>query len=453
MRSESSNFRRPLIALALGCALCAPSMGAHAQSSIPTSKPALQSMTVSRDPEKLGFSKARLDRLGGIFEEKISSKMWPGSVSIIARNGHLVHFEAHGTMDPAGSRPMRKDSIFRVMSMTKPVVAVAAMTLVEKGVLNLDDPVERYLPELKGLKVANPTNPSAPIALERSIIIYDLLRHASGLVWARAVEPTRPAYVRDIAKAYEAADLQPGATNQTPEEFLTKLAAIPLAYQPGTVFDYGISSDVLGVVLERVSGQRLDQFVKKTIFEPLKMKDSDWYVPQDKLGRLADAFDQDPMKAAVWRNAPPEPTPGPAIRYAGGGMFSTAQDYFRFAQMVLNGGELDGVRVLSPKTLDFMMVNHIQGLGGSPAAISGSGYGYGLGFGVRLDLGGSVVPGSVGDAYWPGISGTSFTVDRKEGLVALYLVQAPSNRISARHMFKDVVYSTMLHRNPQATAD
>ena len=237
MSSRSPTFSRSLIAFAVAWAGLAVSTAAIAQTSSQASRSTLQSMAVSRDPEKLGFSKERLNGLGAIFDEKISAKMWPGSVSIIARNGHIVHFEAHGTMDPAGQRPMRKDSIFRVMSMTKPVVAVATMTLVEKGVINLDDPIERSLPELRGLKVANPANPAAPTALERSITIYDLLRHVSGFIWARAVEPSRPPYVKDLSKAYEAADLQPGATGQTPEEFLTKLASIPLAYQPGTVFD------------------------------------------------------------------------------------------------------------------------------------------------------------------------------------------------------------------------
>jgi CubicO group peptidase (beta-lactamase class C family) len=422
----------------------ATASNALAQSDGTATKPSKQSMNISPNPEQLGFSKDRLARLGPIFDAKIAAKMWPGSVSLVARHGQLVHFEAHGNSDANGKSPMRRDSIFRVMSMTKPVVSVATMVLVENGLITLDDPIERYLPELKDLTVMDAANPSQPPQpINRSITVYDLLRHAAGFTWVRGADAGRPQYVRDIANAYVANDLQPGVTDQTPEQFLTRLSKIPLIFQPGTGFEYAISTDVLGVLLERVTGKRLETLVQETVFTPLKMVDSDWHVPPDKRSRLADAFDSDPAKVAVWRAARVDIPPGMPIRSASAGLFSTAPDYFRFAQMLLNGGELDGVRILSPKTIELMMANHIEGLTGSPAAVSGPGYGFGLGFGVRLDLGGGVVPGSVGDTYWPGISGTSFTVDRKNGVVAVYLVQAPTNRIAARHMFKNVVYAAM----------
>ncbi|WP_445489984.1 serine hydrolase domain-containing protein [Rhodopseudomonas sp. RCAM05734] len=389
---------------------------------------------------KLGFSAERLQRLSTGLDRKIAEKAWPGSVTLIARDGRLVHFEAHGTLDQAGKTPMPTNAIFRIMSMTKPVVNVTAMALWEQGLFNLDDPVDKLLPELKVLKVVDPKS-GETVPLVRSITIYDLLRHVSGFTYAFAAQdPSRPEHVKTIAKEYTKVGIQ---TNITPEEFLNRLAAIPLIQQPNTAFEYGVSTDVLGVLLERMTGKRLDRLVKEIVLDPLRMQDSGFEVPASKLTRLADAYDADRMKSGLWSAVEPTRT-DKAYSKASNGMFSTASDYFRFAQMLMNEGELDGVRILSPKTIRFMTSDHIQGLGGSTASVAGPGYGFGLGFAVRRQAGMAVVPGNPGDFNWPGIAGTSFTVDPKDRIVAVMMVQAPSNRIQARHFFKDMLYSSIV---------
>ena len=426
-----------LLALASLCGLCTYHLSSTANGM--DAGPEIQ-RSIPDAANRLGLSIERLQLLGTALDRKVTEKAWPGSVSLIARDGELVHFEAHGALDQASKVPMPKDAIFRIMSMTKPVVSVTAMALWEQGVFNLDDPIDKILPELKALRVMDAkSGETAPLA--KSITIYDLLRHASGFTYSFAAQdPSRPSHVKSIAAQYVTLGIQ---TNIAPEEFLNRLASIPLIQPPNTAFEYGVSTDVLGVLLERITGKRLDRLVKEVVLDPLRMKDSGFDVPDSKLARLADAYDADRMKAGLWSWVQPV-RKDDTYRQAGAGMFSTAGDYFRFAQMMMNGGELDGVRIISPRTVEFMTADHIRDLAGSTAAVAGPGYGFGLGFAVRRETGMAVVPGSVGDFNWPGISGTSFTVDRKQRLVAVLLVQAPSNRIQARHFFKGMVYSTIM---------
>jgi CubicO group peptidase (beta-lactamase class C family) len=389
------------------------------------------------DQGKLGIASDRIARIDDALKAQIAKKLWPGSVSLIARRGEIVHFSAHGSLDGKGERPMQKDTIFRIFSMTKPIVSVVTMMLVERGALRLEEPIETYLPELKPLKVY--ASGSDPVALARSITVQDLMRHTSG--FTQAFIGLR---AKEIADAYRQADVETFTQDLSPEEMLQRLAAIPLAFQPGTTFEYGLSVDVLGILLERVTGKRLDVLVEEMVLTPLKMTDTGFMIPESKKARLADAFDNDPMKSAMWRWVRVENDPGARLRLAGAGMVSTAQDYFRFAQMLLNGGELDGVRLLSPKTIELMLADHITGMTGSPAGIAGPGYRFGLGFAVRTQIGMAVTPGSIGDANWSGIGGTAFTIDPKEGIAAVIMVQSPSNRIAARTLFKNLIYSTVV---------
>jgi CubicO group peptidase (beta-lactamase class C family) len=392
--------------------------------------------------DQLGISRERVTRIDEVLAEQLSRNRWPGSVTLIARRGEIVHFSAHGSLDGKRDRPMQKDSIFRIFSMTKPVVSVATMMLVERGVLNLEDAIETYLPELKDLKAyAAPGGDgvTTPAPLRRSITVQDLLRHSAGFTYSFA-----GLRAKDVADAYAKADVETFTQDLSPEEVLTRLAGIPLAFQPGQNFEYGISTDVLGILLERVTKKRLDVLIDEMVLRPLGMVDTGFTVPEDKRARLADAFDNDPMKARLWGWARVEKDPAARMRLGGAGMVSTAEDYFKFAQMLLNGGVFANLRLLSAKTVEFMLTDHIVDMAGTPAAISGPGYRFGLGFAVRTQLGNAVTPGSLGDANWSGIGGTAFTIDPNEQIVGVVMVQAPSHRIVARNMFKNLLYSTII---------
>jgi CubicO group peptidase (beta-lactamase class C family) len=398
----------------------------------------------ARSPaEELGFSTQALERIKAAMAREIDKGTLPGAVTLIARDGEIVHFEAHGFLDAAKTKPMPKDAVFRAFSMTKPFVAVAAMMLVERGQLSLRDPVATYIPEMKAMTVlAEKTDAAGKSVREavpatRTMTVHDLLRHTSGLTyWVSAPFP-------ELKDAYHKADLESREGDLSPEEFVKRLAATPLAYEPGTRFEYGLSVDVLGIVVERISGKRLDVFLEDELFKPLGMKDTHFQLTPDQTARLADALDKDPQKVDAWKWVRVDQDPGKRYRLGGAGTVTTAQDYFRFAQMMLNGGEWDGVRILSPRTVDFMLSDHTLGLGGSTAATTGPGYGFGLGFGIRRQEGMAVVPGSPGDAMWAGAGGTSFTIDPKEELVGVFMAAAPTPRVHTRMLFKNLMYGAM----------
>ncbi|MDP4026663.1 serine hydrolase domain-containing protein [Methylobacterium sp. NEAU 140] len=390
-----------------------------------------------------GFATARLARIAPVMRAEIEKGTMPGAVTLIARNGKLVHVEAHGFLDSAKTRPMPRDAVFRGFSMTKPVVAVAALALIEQGRLNLRDPLAQYFPEFKEMKVfievqderGRTTRVAVPA--KRPILIWDLFRHTAGFTYAGS------APFPELTAAYERADVESRDTDVSNEEFVNRLAAIPLAYEPGTRWEYSVATDVLGLVVEKVVGKRLDLHLAETIFGPIGMKETSFQLRPEQAGRLADAYDADPLKVELWKASRPEQDPAKRYVHGGAGMLTTAEDYFRFAQMVLNGGELDGVRILSRKSVGFMLSNHIQGLIGSPLPTTGPGYGFGLGWGVRLAEGGGYAPGSPGDAMWAGAGGTSFTVDRQEGIVGVIMTAGPSTRQHTRFLFKDLLYGAL----------
>ena len=388
-----------------------------------------------------GFSRERLARLGPAFAREAERGSFPGCVALVARGGQVVHHEAYGHQDAARTKKMTRDAIFLMASMTKPVTSVAAMMLVEEGRMKLSDPITDWLPELRDLKAERRREgqPAEEVALDRPITVQDLLRHTSGFVYAESAPSDR------IKDAYDRQNIEARTGPITGDEMLKRLGAVPLAHQPGTAFHYSISVDVLGLLVERVAGQRLDRVFGERILGPLGMRDTAWHVAPENRSRVAEAPDSDPRKEAMWRSYRIlEDEAGRSYLKGGAGLVSTSTDYHRFAQMLANGGAFEGKRYLSAPVVRYMMSDHTQGMAGSPAASTGPGYGFGLGFAVRRQDGLAVAPGSTGDAMWAGAWGTFFTIDPAEHLVAILMTQGPSSRIHTRTLFKNLVYGAMV---------
>lgn len=383
-----------------------------------------------------GLSKARLARIAPAMKEQIDKNIMPGAVTLVARHGKVVHFEAHGYMDPGKTKPMTKDALFRLASMTKPIVTTAAMMLVEQGKMDLQDPITKWLPELKDLKVET-ANGDVPLA--RPIWVQDLMRHSAGFVYSGAAKSPR------IKKMYEDGNIESRETDITADEMLKNLGQIPLANQPGTVWEYAITVDVLGLLIERVSGKPLDALLKELLLDPLGMKDTTWWVAPENTARIAEALDSDPLKKDMLKSYRIYSNPlGKSYFKGGAGLVGTAADYLKYAQMMVNGGTYQGKRYLSKKTVELMLSSHTVGMGGSTIGTTGPGYAFGLGFAVRLDEGMGWAPGSKGDAMWAGAWGTSFWIDPKEGLVGILMSQAPSTRIHTRMLYKNLVYGSVV---------
>ncbi len=384
-----------------------------------------------------GFSKARLARISPVMKEQIDRGMFPGAVTLVARNGKVIHFEAHGFLDAAKTKPMTKDALFRQASMTKPIVTTAAMMLVEQGKVKLNDPIVAWLPELKDLKVETA---AGDVPLSRPIWVQDLMRHTAGFVYAGSTKSER------IKKLYDDLNIESREVDITSEQMLTNLGQIPLAHQPGSFWEYSIAIDVLGLLLERVEKKPLDAIVKEMLLDPLGMKETTWWVPAQQWGRMAEALDSDSQKPGMLKSYRHSYNPlGKSYFKGGAGLVSTANDYLRFAQMMVNGGELKGKRYLSRKTVEFMLSQHTVGMGGTTIGTTGPGYGFGIGFAVRLDEGMGWAPGSKGDAMWAGAWGTSFWIDPKEKLVGIFMAQGPSNRIHTRMLYKSLVYGALVN--------
>jgi CubicO group peptidase (beta-lactamase class C family) len=364
-----------------------------------------------------------------------------GMVVLVARHGKLVYQKSFGMQDKSKGVAMSVDSIFRVYSMTKPMVSVAAMILVEEGKLSLEEPISKYLPEFKDMKVGVESYDPATgaqlfhtVPAKRQITVQDLLRHTSGFTYGTLPKT-------QVQKLYAQAGLF--SQRWTLDSFCKELAKLPLQYEPGTVWEYGHSTDVLGRVVEVVSGQPLDKFLADRVFKPLKMVDTAFEVPAAKQNRLAQP-QVDPQTGKV---AELLDLTQPATLFAGGhGLASTPGDYLRFAQMLANGGELEGVRILGPKTIAFMTADHVLGAGIERGTnwISGYGYGFGLGFAVRRETGESTWPGTIGEFFWGGYAGTYFWVDPKEQLVPVYMSQEPNRRQHYRNIFRDLVYQSLV---------
>jgi CubicO group peptidase (beta-lactamase class C family) len=381
-------------------------------------------------PEDVGLSTAGLARLGRVMQGEVGRGLVPGAVALIARRGQLAYFESFGQRDPASGAPMPKDSIFRIYSMTKPIVSVAAMMLWEEGRFLLSDPIAKYLPELGNVRVAVVQGADiGQVDAERPITIQDLLRHTSGLTYEfRGNGP--------VHKMYNAARIY--SRDQTNADQVATLSKLPLLHQPGTKWEYSRSTDVVGRLVEVLSGISLGQFLQQRLFAPLGMTDTAFHVPVPLQARLAEAFAKDPETGSgvqlVNVKSPPK------FESGGGGLVSTAADYARFLQMLLNRGRFDGVRYLSRKTIELMTADHLGSITGAPDLLL-PGYGFGLGFAVRLQPGIAHVPGSVGQYFWGGLAGTTFWVDPAEELFAIMMIQAPGQRDYFRTLFRDLVYA------------
>jgi CubicO group peptidase (beta-lactamase class C family) len=391
-------------------------------------------------PEEVGLSGERLARIGTWLKSEVDANRIPGAVVVVARNGRIAYQEVIGRQDPARPDPMRADSIFRIYSMTKPMVSVAAMQMVEEGKLLLEAPVSRYIPSFANVRVGvEKTDAAGNKTLElvparRPMTIQDLLRHTSGLTYGFFGDSL-------VKKAYLQAGLGAGDPNSA--EFVEKLAGLPLHYQPGSTWDYSYSTDVLGRVLEVVSGQSLQSVLRARLLDPLGMKDTSFYVTEPaRQARIAEPLPDD--RAFGAGAAMNDPRVAMKFESGGGGLVSTAHDYARFAQMLLNGGALDGRRYISPRTLAFMTADHLGGsVATTPLYLPGPGYGFGLGFAVRKVDGESAYNAPAGEYNWGGAGGTYFWVDPRTNMFVLLMMQSPKQRVAYRSVLRNMVYAAV----------
>jgi len=380
-------------------------------------------------PADVGLCPERTQRLMDVLRREVASGRLPGAVAMIARHGKIALLESVGQQDPASGTTMKNDSIFRIYSMTKPVVSVAVMMLMERGQLLLSDPVVQHLPEFANQRVHTPQGLKAP---QQAATVQDLLRHTAGLTYE---------FLGDSEVHRQYGEVKIASRDRTNAEYCETLAALPLQFEPGSVWAYSRATDVLGRLVEVISGQTLGQFLQQEIFGPLGMVDTGFVVPPDQHHRIAEPFAQDPDGGVLMKIL--DAKQAPKLESGGGGLMSTAMDYARFLQCLRNKGEQGGVRLLGPHTVDFMTADHLDG-----RPIDGTllppGHGFGLGFAVRTTQGVSAVPGSAGLYYWGGIAGTTFFVDPALDMYALMMIQAPNQREYYRPLFRDLVYAALL---------
>jgi CubicO group peptidase (beta-lactamase class C family) len=396
-------------------------------------------------PEDVGMSSARLQRVHDTLKTDIDKGLVPGAVVLVARRGKIVNLEALGYRDREANAAMKADTIFRIASMTKPFTSVATMMLAEEGKLLIADPVARYVPEFAELTVAvDSDNASAKKLakepLRREMTVQDLLRHTSGLSYAHLAGPL-------LKQAYVDANVVD--EKQTNAEMVVKLAKVPLAYQPASTWQYGMSTDLLGRVVEVASGMNLDRFIVERICKPLALADTS-FGPIDAARTAQPQIDPASGKRPPMRDT--------AIRpnwiSGGSALLSTASDYVRFAQMLLNGGELGGTRIVSPATIALMTSDHLAPeircspstpiLFGALAPMAELGLGFGLGFAVRTHAGRNPLPGSVGDYSWTGVTGTYFWIDPRQQLIVVLMMQAPIQRLHYRYLMRTLVYQSII---------
>ncbi|MEI8302523.1 MAG: serine hydrolase domain-containing protein [Burkholderiales bacterium] len=433
--------RRRLVAAGL------PILVGNAAGLVPGGRALAQEFARASRPEEVGLSAARLARLTERLRQGVDKGEIPGAVVMVARRGRIAYQESVGWRDVEARVPMRPDAIFRIASMTKPFTSLAIMMLAEEGRLSIADPAAKYLPSFRDLKVGvvrRDGEGRAELLLEaprRAMTIHDLLRHTAGLTYGLAgPNPIKQAYV----------DAKVGSTEDTNEQLVSKLARLPLIYHPGTTWEYSVATDVLGRIVEVVSGQSLERFMAERIIGPLRLPDTGFSVPQGKADRGAKPQREGPKNELP--RVPPVSADLP-FKSGGGGMVSTAADYARFCQFWLNGGELDGVRLVSRKTVELMTSDHLppgtamgadmgrfEALQPSPEM----GQGFGLGFAVRTEAGRSPLHGSPGDYFWGGAYGTYFWIDPKEKLFAILMMQSPQARLPYRYLMREMVYQAVV---------
>jgi CubicO group peptidase (beta-lactamase class C family) len=406
-------------------------MTAHAAPQSPT-VPRTPSLPESR-PETLGLSRPRLQAMSDAFKREIDKGTVPGVTVLVARHGQVGWFEALGKQSPAASTPMAHDSIFRIFSMTKPIVSIGIMMLLEDGHFLLGDAIAKFIPEFANPQVGISSNGKLDLVpANRPITIQDLLRHTSGITYEHQGDGP-------VHKLYQ--DSRVRSRKITNAEHAALVASFPLVCQPGAEFNYSRSTDILGRIIEVVSGKALGAFLAERILGPLQMSETGFSTREANAGRLAEPFPTDPWtgdKVALFNMLEV-----PVMESGGGGLVSTTMDYARFCLMLRNGGTLDGTRIIGRKTLELMASDHL----GPGVTINGTllapGHGFGLGFAVRTDAGIAPFPGSVGQFFWSGIAGTFFWIDPKEDLFAVFMSQGPGQRDYTRTLVRDLVYAAV----------
>jgi CubicO group peptidase (beta-lactamase class C family) len=395
-------------------------------------------------PEELGLAPLGVDRLSSIMQREVERGHVPGVSMLIARRGRVGYRRDFGALRPGGPA-MPENAIFRIYSMTKPIVSVALMILLEEGKLFVADPISKFIPELANVKVGVERDGSLEIvAAKRAITVHDLLRHTSGLTYAFTGNAA-------VQRRYGAANLFTGDPANAKQfltrdldsaEFIAELAKLPLIAQPGESWDYSHSTDVIGRLVEIISGKTLGAFLQERIFKPLGMTDTDFYAPAEKHERLAQPFPKDPDGGLPVQLI--ETSKEPRFESGGGGLFSTIDDYARFAQMLYGHGTLGDTRIISRKTVEWMTSDHLGANVriGTPSLLQ-PGHTFGLGFAVRREAGMGQTPGTAGEFFWGGVAGTYFWVAPKEELYAIMLVQAPRQRDYFRQLFRTLVYGTL----------
>jgi len=393
-------------------------------------------------PESVGMSEDRLQQLTDITQQYVDEGKLAGVITMVARHGKLVHFEAVGQRGADDDRPLTKDSLFRIYSMSKPITAVAAMQLYERGLFQLSDPISKFVPELAALTVLNGDGEEEPA--NGPISMQQLLTHTAGFSYG--FDPNDPVDQRyREAAAFNVTNL---------DDFAETLATLPLKYHPGSQWHYSVAVDITGLIVERLSGQPFDEYLQEHIFEPLGMTDTFFSVPDEKLDRFLPNHYWDKEAEALKAMGPNsyDNFRNVTLHSGGGGLVGTAMDYMRFAEMLRNGGSLDGRRILSPRTVDFMTMNHLPasissgGTGESPG-IGGrafEGFGFGLGFGLVTDVPASAVIGSVGEYSWGGAAGTIFWVDPVEDLVVVSMIQLMGSPWPLRSDLKVATYQAIV---------
>ena len=408
------------------------------------------------EPRLAGFSAERLERITEHLNHSyIDNGKIAGCQVLLARHGHLAYLKSLGLMDRERGKPIKEDTIFRLYSMTKPITSVALMTLYERGYFQLNDPVHRFVPEWRDQRVwvsgegasMETVRPSRPVSMR------DMLCHTGGLTYGAAlVALGAPDTGHPVDKVYAEIGVRRDR-GETLGQFVKKLGRVPLRYQPGERWMYSLSTDVCGALVEIISGKRFDKFLKEEIFDPLKMKDTSFLVEAPKLPRFAANYRRGPDKKLELIDDPEKSTylKEPTFFSGGGGLTGTTLDYWRFCEMLRRGGELDGVRILGPRTIDLMHQNHLKdGKDLTDLAIAAfsetanEGVGFGLGFATVLD---TVKSGSIaaGDYYWGGAASTIFWVDQKEDLVLVFMTQLmPSGSFNFRGQLKSIIYSSIV---------
>ena len=384
-------------------------------------------------PESIGLSSARLQKLSDAFKREVDKGTLPGATVMVARKGQIGWFDAIGRQSPADSRPMAHDTIFRIFSMTKPIVSVGIMMLVEDGQLLLAEPVAKFIPEFARQKVGIENHGKLELVdVQRPMTVQDLLRHTSGITYDHTGNDM-------VQQLYRESRLR--SRKITNAEHAAMVAELPLVCQPGAEWNYSRSTDILGRIIEVVSGKTLGAYLTERILAPLEMTETAFHTGEENAHRLAEAFPTDPWSGEDVKLF--NMLEKPAMESGGGGLVSTTMDYARFCQMLLNKGSLDGERIIGRKTLELMASDHLSAQVKIKGDLVPAGHGFGLGFAVRRQAGIAPFLGSAGQFFWSGMAGTFFWIDPQEDLFAVFMMQGPGQRQYTRTLVRDLVYAAV----------